>query len=549
MAHPAAGPPRNPATEAYEPLHDPLTVRRSPRGLHHRLRPGRFVAVSVFLLAALLGLAELHTHKLSTVSDFFPSLPSWSSPTSEPLARNLQLLQTQLAQPLRRGEAVRIGIIGGSISQQGGNYGTHIIPWLNRNWPPAEGEHEVFNMAIAASESSVSSVCLDVIFAPHARPGRPPIDLLLVEYAYNDNSLPDENDDKTTSLRFTRHANYERIIRRALEWPVPVIVIEAAALQIRKENQTSAFWRSSGYDHAQVAQYYSVPIVDWARFLYTFPDIDQIADIFRDGGLHPNPIGHNYLGGLILREILFHMQLSDNDTALFSVPPRVKLVGPSWPRRRPGDYHGYHSEGPASLADHALAPLTALPPPRWHLDSSTHLSCVSSQLAHTVPTLQASVVSSEGWFYGADPSDGGTRMDLRPGYTTTLATDSAENLTTGAHLVYEIQVDRPLTVLLYRRSWQASADALVWVDEDSDATTPPEQRTGPLCPRVPVRFQGQWAERSTQMVLREVCSGAAGWSAPGAAGVKSYLHILTVPSINGDPRATYFKSYGWATVV
>ncbi|GJN93310.1 hypothetical protein Rhopal_006357-T1 [Rhodotorula paludigena] len=505
------------------------------------LRSNRLLAYAVVVTVVAVSLGAVEVLHKSASAPFLRFPGPWRDTAVQQLPRNVQLLQTQFAQPLRRGDAIRIGIVGGSVSQMPDNYGTHLVSWLNRNWPPREGQHEVVNMAIAASESGATSTCLDTFFAPYARPRQPPIDLLLVEFAYNDNALlPGE--EGVVGFQVNRRANYERILRTALEWPTPVIVVEIAALERDVPPQRNSFANSCGRDHAEVAEHYAVPIVDWARFLYTYPAIDNVTEIFKDEGLHPNWHGHNLLAGVVLREMLYHMQLG-NDTAILAKGDS----GPSWPVRHAGNYHGLGRLAPVTIRDDELDKLASLPRPRWQLGSSAPWQCVSSQIKHTVDALNASVVSSDGWFYGTDQSDGGGRRFSRPGYTTTLPSDETGNVSTGAHLVFDVGNERSPVALLYRRSWHASADALVWIDEDPDATIGAEERRSPRCPPQPARLAGTWSTPSTQMVLEEVCSGPTGWSAGQAReGGKSYLHILTVQPLSGDQSATYFKSYGYA---
>ncbi|GAA5852126.1 hypothetical protein JCM8547_000165 [Rhodosporidiobolus lusitaniae] len=510
-------------------------------------RPTFRIAVFLAVLVAV-SLVSLSIHTPAALR-----ITTLSALRDSPSPRNLQLLQRKVALPLRRGEALRIGVAGGSISAPKDAYGQHVINWLNRNFQPHENEtaqHTLVNVAIPASESGLTSVCLASLFEYDPRiDERPPIDLLLVEFAYNDGILPvgAEGGDEEGRLSISRTANFERIFRRALEWGVPVIVVEVASYEgdVRTGERHNRFLTSVGYDHALVAEYYHVPVVDFALQLFTWPDVEQLPDLYGDQGIHPNNRGHNLLGSLVIRELLFHISLAAPYTPL--VVPAAKSSGwsgPSWLELGPQAKHGFPLHTPPSLP--LSAPLSSLPPPRWQLGSSRDWDCVASQILPTRSRLKASVVSSStsSFPFMYDESDGGPyRSGARPGYTANA---------TGSNLVFEVPSPVGTKALLYRRSWQlTSGQALVWVDQDPS----PRRLTGdggsidwegetdaPRCPSVPLRLDGRWEAKSTQMVVEEVCSGTEGWSRAPKEGA-AFLHVVSL--LGGSEMATYFKVYGW----
>lgn len=204
-------------------------------------------------------------------------------------SRNFQLLQRRVVAKLKNGERLRIGIVGGSISAMPNAYGDHLVEWLNRNWPARDGsQHEVINMAIPGSESGVASICLGSFFRySPSRDAEPPIDLLLVEFAYNDNGILPGSEGET-DFTISRTSNYERIFRSALSWPIPAMVIELVSYSgdVRRPPLRNSFLSSSGYSHALVAQHYSVPVIDFAQTMYSWPQLDDLAGFYVDKGIH-----------------------------------------------------------------------------------------------------------------------------------------------------------------------------------------------------------------------------------------------------------------------
>lgn len=458
------------------------------------------------------------------------------------MARNSQLMQRGVVSKLKEGKQVKLGIIGGSISAMTDNYGNHLIEWMNRNWPTSDGlQHEVINMAIPGSESGVSSICLGTFFRydPY-KDAVPPIDLLLIEFAYNDNGILPGSEGQT-DLSISRTANYERIFRTALAWPIPSIVVELVSYSgdARKPPLKNAFLSSSGYSHALVAQHYSVPIVDVAQTFYSWPHTDDIKGFYIDKGIHLSQTGHIMTASLIARELIYQLSVGTNSSSsvidLSKVHPSNS--GPSWPHL--AAWTANHFERPPIVPD-PDAQLSPLPHPRWQLGATPLWNCLSSQIEHTKADLERAAVVNSGWEMMIDQSDGGrTRSVSRPGFTV-HATD--------AHLAYDLGkmgASGP-TALLYRRSWQTSADALVWLDQDQ-AASGATVRNGASCPSEPVRLHGTWSTPTTQMVLDEICSGAGGWTARADPNKPTYLHMVTVQPDDDEHRSgTYFKSYGFA---
>lgn len=456
-------------------------------------------------------------------------------------SRNFQLLQRRVVAKLKNGERLRIGIVGGSISAMPNAYGDHLVEWLNRNWPARDGgQHEVINMAIPGSESGVASICLGSFFRySPSRDAEPPIDLLLVEFAYNDNGILPGSEGET-DFTISRTANYERIFRYALSWPIPAMVIELVSYSgdVRRPPLRNSFLSSSGYSHALVAQHYSVPVIDFAQTMYSWPQLEDLAGFYVDKGIHLSQPGHILTASMIARELILQLSIGTNvsSTVIDLSKVHPDNSGPSWPHVAAWTAQPF---APTPEAPSPDAPLSPLPPARWQYGPMRQWECLSSQINHTKAALESSAVVQDGWEMMIDQSDGGrTRSKSRPGFTAN-STDS--------HLVYDLdgRGTQGPTALLYRRSWRESADALVWLDQDKSAEGA-KRPNGPSCPQSPVRLHGTWTTPTTQMVLDEICAGDSSWTSKADPQKPTFLHVLTVEPDREEKEGKYFKSYGFA---
>ncbi|KAM0790412.1 hypothetical protein ACM66B_003293 [Microbotryomycetes sp. NB124-2] len=483
-------------------------------------------------LGLIIGLPS--SHHAAAAMHLLPAIGQTRS-----LPRNSQLLQLKVAQRLKERLPLRVGVVGGSISAMEDPYADHVARWLNRNWPAGDNSsHQVFNKAIPASESGSASLCLRSLFAGDLD-GEPssaaPIDLLLVEFAFNDYALP-VGDESVTEFVSSRTANYERIFRDALDWEVPSLVVEVSKFSEGDLHSapTNRFFESAAFDHAQVAQHYGVPIVDYARLLYTWPNVETLPELFKDQ-THPTQRGHDLIAGLVAQEILYHVALGTTGSILPPSPTRGS--GPSWSSftvassRRFVDTADMHVISPSQLA-----PLSPLPSPRWYKGHYSRWSCYSSQMPQTRRQLLNATVETDGWairFSADEPNIDEPSVRFKPGYRTN---------TFDARLSYKLGVETGgRSVLLHRRSWQGEVDVWAWVDQNAIAQLPltlsnstqegsMEQLKDdtPRCPPTPRRLTRRWDARTTQMVLDQVCGGTAEWSHRAESGKDSYLHLVTV---------------------
>ncbi|ORY81256.1 hypothetical protein BCR35DRAFT_304110 [Leucosporidium creatinivorum] len=452
------------------------------------------------------------------------------APTATP--RNVQL-QSQLVQRLINGEALTLGILGGSISRQEGGYGAQVVDWLNRNWPSKEGAHSLVNGAVAASESSLASVCFDTLLQQDG--SSPNLNLIIVEYSYNDAASPE-----------TARSAFEAITRQALLRNSAVFSLEFAGYSHNRGHMeigkaTNDFQNSVGTLHADVASLYSVPIVDVARYFYAFADAERLMN-YTDG-IHPNLEGHGLVATLVVEELI-RLVASTEESAQWFLSKSISVNGPSWlhppPPTPPSDNARSLPSLPSpfyrSSASSVSAELSPLPPPSFSSTSPSSdiikWSCTISQISSTVSALRQSAIEMQGFLYGHDESDGGPfRSRARPGFRTNSTMGEGDD--EEGHLIFALgrSADVKSVALLYRRSWQASGKAVVWVDQERE-TGRGRSRSGG-CER---EVDGQWEAETTQMVLEVVCEeGAVEWREEG----ELFLHVVA-------RRRDYFKVYGYA---
>lgn len=453
-------------------------------------------------------------------------------PASPATPRNLQLHQ-QLVQQLVDGKALSLGILGGSISRMEGGYGDQVVDWLNRNWPPREGVHSLLNGAVSASESTLAAVCFDTLLQQDHHPSK--VDLLIVEYAYNDAASPE-----------TASSAFESIVRQSLSRTSAVISLEFAGYShhrghIEAGKATNDFQNSVGNLQASVASLYSVPIVDVARFLYAFADAERLMN-YTDV-IHPNLDGHTLVATLVIEELVRRVASMPAGAEWLS-RKAVSANGPSWLHPPPFKLNPSTSRYLASLpslpeplsSPSISAELAPLPPPAFSPSTSGSSSiipwsCTISQIASTVPALRQSAIATQGFLYGPDESDGGPfRSRARPGFRTNSTIGEGEK--EEGHLVFSLGRAAAVksVALLYRRSWQDSGKAVVWVDQKREADRSSSRSGG--CER---RVDGQWEAETTQMALEVVCEeGEVEWEEG-----ELYLHIVA-------QRRKYFKVYGYA---
>ncbi|MGN0832293.1 MAG: SGNH/GDSL hydrolase family protein [Kiritimatiellia bacterium] len=180
---------------------------------------------------------------------------------------------------LDRGEAIRIAVIGGSITQGAGastrenQWGSRFVAGWRRMFPKCA--IEFVNAGIGATGSDIGAFRLarDVL-------AKKP-DVVAVEFSVNDAPCRE------------RAASYEGVIRQLLKDPGNIAVILLG--MVGQTGNNAQEW------HGQVARHYRVPYVSYRDALY-YPYVKagevKWTDISPDT-IHPNDDGHAYAAALV----------------------------------------------------------------------------------------------------------------------------------------------------------------------------------------------------------------------------------------------------------
>lgn len=188
-------------------------------------------------------------------------------------------LQAVLAK-FRRGEAVTLAAIGGSITAGGlqtkdpaNRYIRRMADWFTREYPNTEVRF--VNAGIGGSNSNYGAMRLRMDVLDH----KP--DLVVVEYAVND--LP--------GRLFAE--SYEGVLRQILNEPQKTAVIELFFMHNKGENAQE--WQE------MLGRHYNVPMVSFRDAWWPeFTDARAVwADLYADE-VHPNDTGHLLASDLLI---------------------------------------------------------------------------------------------------------------------------------------------------------------------------------------------------------------------------------------------------------
>jgi lysophospholipase L1-like esterase len=188
-------------------------------------------------------------------------------------------IQAALAKA-RKGQAVTIGVIGGSITQGAGaskpenRYGDRVAEWWRKTFPTAKVRF--VNAGIGATGSSYGA-----LRARRDLLSQQP-DFVMVEYAVND---PNEKSSAET---------LEGLARQILREPNhPAVVL---LFTMNQNGGNTQEW------HAQVGRHYGLPMVSFRDALW--PEIQagrlKWSDVEADS-VHPNDRGHDYAAQFVTR--------------------------------------------------------------------------------------------------------------------------------------------------------------------------------------------------------------------------------------------------------
>jgi len=208
-------------------------------------------------------------------------------------------LQRVLAKA-RRGEAITVGVIGGSITQGARaskpelNYGSLVAEWWRKAFPGLQVTFR--NAGIGATGSNLGAHRVQ----PHLLDDHP--DLVVVEYAVND------------SPELLSAETIEGLVRQLLKAPnSPAVMM---LFTMHRSGGNAQDW------HGRVGAHYGLPMVSFRDAAW--PEIEagrmKWEDVEGDE-VHPNDAGHRLCADLVTHVIEAVRASLPADTALAPVPP------------------------------------------------------------------------------------------------------------------------------------------------------------------------------------------------------------------------------------
>lgn len=198
------------------------------------------------------------------------------------------------------GEAITVGFIGGSITQDAGAsvhencYAYRVFRWWKEHFPQTEITYVNAGIGATTSHFGVARVQSDLLYA------KP--DFVVVEFSVNDNDI--DGIDETDFFRET----YEGLVRRICGAPFAPAVLLVHNVRYHDGSSAEDF-------HVEIGKAYELPCVSMRKTVYPLVQTGRImaADISADN-LHPNDLGHQILSELITS--FLERVMSENETAV-----------------------------------------------------------------------------------------------------------------------------------------------------------------------------------------------------------------------------------------
>ncbi|GLI61406.1 hypothetical protein VaNZ11_003625 [Volvox africanus] len=330
----------------------------------------------------------------------------------------------------RKGERLRIGALGGSITAGQGvggakfTYLQRFIDWLNFVMPPHDDksgsptsqqaafqtqdtnvavglprQHDFINGAVSGTESGYSSSCLH----HHLIPGA---DLVFVDYAMND--LPTASWPQAGPSRRAM----ERLVRKVLNLPSRPAVVLVNMFAMGPSH--GKYWYTAERDFMEFATYYSLPAVSLKAAVLPSvyaggPEKLSLGAIFNGGLNHPGRGGH-----VVVFEVLVTLAMD-----LLRSNPRYLLESRTntTETAAAGDATSLAEDGAAALLEVWNRPL---PPPMAanNYESSRQTCYIEDELlALTQPPV-------EGWEWTDEGRGKWGYVAMAPGKTLRLKFDT-----------------------------------------------------------------------------------------------------------------------------
>ncbi len=249
-----------------------------------------------FLVPVLVAAAQCFQVASSCAADFDETgLFTRSLVASGDTAR----LQRALAKA-RRGEAVTVAVIGGSITQGARaskpefRYGDQVAAWWRKTFPNAK--IKFINAGIGATGSNYGALRAKRDLLSHQP------DFVIVEYAVNDGN--------TRACAETLEGLLRQILREPNQ---PAVVL---LFTMNKAGGNAQEW------HAKVGAYYGLPMVSFRDALWPEIKADRLkwTDVEADE-VHPNDRGHEYCARFVTRLCDDKLKSLPADDRMPAVPP------------------------------------------------------------------------------------------------------------------------------------------------------------------------------------------------------------------------------------
>ena len=218
------------------------------------------------------------------------------------------------------GESLRIVSLGGSITQNGRGH-TGLIPeWFRKRYPGTEVIG--VNAGLSSTCSHTGAFRMDSVISDNT-----PIDLLVVEYAVNDDQ--DAGHNYAEAVR-----GMEGIVRRAQKEGIAIIMVlyvNEHLLETVQEGKQGTSLRA----HRAVADHYGIPSVDVVIALAAAIDSGTM-NWKQYGGVHPGGDGYAFVTGMVtdaLKSLLKSPSAADSNPPIPSLDPhnysRARWSAPS----------------------------------------------------------------------------------------------------------------------------------------------------------------------------------------------------------------------------
>ena len=200
----------------------------------------------------------------------------------------------------QRGEAVTVGVIGGSITQgalassQDKCWGALTAAWWSETFPGSK---------VTFVNAGIGATCSDLAAhrAKHHRLDKSP-DGVIVEFAVNDSINPIEAE------------TLEGLVRQILNAPQqPAVLLFFTMDQAGNNKQV---------EHERIGRHYALPMISMKNALWPMMQAGDIAwEDFEADEVHPNDVGHGYCSQMLTGFMGKVLAALPKDETLPDVPP------------------------------------------------------------------------------------------------------------------------------------------------------------------------------------------------------------------------------------